>query len=114
LRSSWRRSLAQDELLVGQLAAQAVALRAQVRVLALGVERVPDPGEQVADRLQRAAGPVLDRGDDLEDAALDRAHAARPAEGGGQEDDGADDEQCEHRPSSADRLVVHVEGYPEG
>ena len=93
------------------LAAQLVAL-ACVRslTLALGVERVADPAEEVADGLERAAGALLDRRDDLEDAALDgvQAAAGRLAEVGGQEDQGADDEQREHCPPPANRLVVHV------
>ena len=91
-RASWSRSLA------------------RVVEVALGRDGVADPAEQVADGLERAARALLDRGDDLEDAAL---HAVQRAAGGlaevgGEEDQGAGDEQPEDCPSPANRLVVHV------
>ena len=94
------------------LRAQRVALGAQVLDLALGVERVPDPAGQVAEGLERAARALLDRRHDVEHPAL---HGVQPAAGlaevGGQEDQGAGDEQPEDCPPPADRLVVHVAKY---
>src|SRR5205814_4667070 len=93
-----------------ELAVELVALLGERLDLALGVDRVARPAEEVAERLERAAGALLDRRDDLEHAALDgvQATARRLAEVGSEEDQGAGDEQCEHCPPAADGLVVHV------
>ena len=97
------------------LLAQRVALGAQLLDLALGVDRVADPADEVAHGLERPARPLLDRGDDLDDAPL---HGVQPAAGGlaevgGEEDQGAGDKQSEDCPASADRLVVHVESVTQ-
>jgi hypothetical protein len=55
-----------------QLPAQLLVLRLQVLVLGLGVEHVARPPHQVAGRLQRAAGALLEWRHHLEEAALDR------------------------------------------
>ena len=71
----------------------------------------PTQPNEVAHGLQRPAGAVLDRARrPSKTPRWTSRRPRRPAEGGGQEDDGADDEQREHCPSSADRLVVHVVG----
>jgi len=51
-------------------AAQFVDLLAQLVALAFGVERVPDPADQVAHRLQGLVGAVLDRRDDRQERPL--------------------------------------------
>ena len=86
---------------------------AQLVDVALGVERVAEPAGQVAHRLERAAGALLDRGDDLEDALL---HAVQPAAGRLTEVDGQQQqrerhEQREGYPAPSDRLVVHGKTY---
>ena len=93
-----------------ELRAQAVALGGQVLDLALGVQRVAEPAEEVAHGLQRAARALLHRVEHLARAALHpvQGAAAGLAEVRGQEDQGADDEQSEDCPAPPDRLVVHV------
>ena len=57
------------------LAAQLVALLAQVVALGAGVEGVVEPAEQVAEGLERPAGALLDGRQDLQDPTLDRVEA---------------------------------------
>ena len=51
----------------------------QLVALGLGVERVAEPADEVADRLERAAGALLDRREHLHDAALDGVQRAAGA-----------------------------------
>jgi hypothetical protein len=105
--------LVQLGLQLDVLRAQRVAVLAHVLELALGVEGVAGPAEEVAHGLERLARALLDRRDDVEHAALHgvQAAAAGLAEIGGQEDERAGDEQSEDYPPPADRLVVHAEGF---
>ena len=61
------------------LLAELVALGGDFGELALRVKRVAEPGEEVAHRLQRAARALLDRVEDLAEAALHGVRAAPPA-----------------------------------
>ena len=70
--------LAQPVLGVGQLRAQRVALGARLVALVLGVDRVAEPAEQVAERLQDAARALLDRRERAERTALRGMQAGRP------------------------------------
>ena len=105
--------LVQLGLQLDVLRAQRVAVLAHVLELALGVEGVAGPAEEVAHGLERLARALLDRRDDVEHAALDGVQAAAGglAEVGGQEDQGAGYEQSEDYPPPADRLVVHAERF---
>ena len=82
----------------------------QVLDLALGVQRVAEPAEEVAHGLERAAGALLHRVEHLARPALHpvQGAAAGLAEVRSQQDQGADDEQSEDCPAPPDRLVVHV------
>ena len=82
-------------------------LRPQAVVLAARVEGLVDPVDEVAGRLQRPVGDVLQRAEDGADAPLEAARAL--AVGDGQQDEGADDQQGQHRPTAANLLSVH--GY---
>ena len=103
------RVLVRRVVALGELAAQAVALGGQVLDLALRRQRVPEPAEQVAHRLQRAARTLLHRVEDLARTALHIVQGAAPgfSEIGSEQDQGADDEQPEDCPAPPDRLVVH-------
>ena len=105
--------LVQLGLQLDVLRAQRVAVLAHVLELALGVEGVAGPAEEVAHGLERLARALLDRRDDVEHAALHGVQAAAGglAEIGGQEDEGAGYEQSEDYPPPADRLVVHAERF---
>jgi len=61
------------------LAAELVALLAQVVALLARMDRVAEPAREVAERLQGAAGAVLDRRQDLEHPALHRVQASARA-----------------------------------
>jgi hypothetical protein len=79
--------------------------------LVLGVERVAEPAEQVAERLERAVGALLDRREHLHRAALDGVQAAA----GGLAEVGGEQEQRAARPArrgphgAVAPLVVHTE-----
>src|SRR6185437_6465846 len=64
------RDVALGGLGLGERGAEALDLLLQVLVLLLRVEGVARPAEQVADRLERAAGACLDRNERLLGAAL--------------------------------------------
>ena len=93
------------------LLAQRVALGAQLLDLALGVEVSPTQPTRSRTGLSARLAPSWIGRDDLDDAALDGVQRAAGglAEVGGEEDQGAGDEQPEDCPASADRLVVHVD-----
>ena len=107
--------LAVLDLELRDLAAQRVALALEPVALVLGVERVAEPPEQVADRLERLVRPLLDRSEDLQRAALDgvQATAGGFAEVRGQQEQRQRDQQGEDGTAPPDDLVVHTERNSE-
>jgi hypothetical protein len=79
----------------------------QAGVLALRVEGLVEPVDEIAGGLQRPVGDRLDRAEDRGDATL---HAVGPLPvGDAQEGEGSDDQQRQHRAAAAYLLSIHVE-----
>ncbi len=102
-------------LVGGVLRTQLVKLLAQFGILALGFQGAAEPPEQISNGLQRLVGAILDRRDNGQEAALHRVQATARGlpEVGGQQYQGEHDEQCEHRTSAPNRLLIHELGPSE-
>ena len=77
----------------------------EAAVFAARFEGLVEPVDEVAGGLQRPVGDPLQRAEDRADAVLDAARA--PAVGDRQEQERAEDEEREYRPTAAYLLAIH-------
>ena len=94
---------------LGELVAQLRDLVLELLVLAARLEGLVEPVDEVARRLQRPVGALLERAEDGGDDPLDAVHrAARPlVEVEAEQGQRGDDEQQQHRPPAAYLLSIH-------